>query len=141
MLSNAQLVAAILALFVTPFAGWLRKDGLADWKNNLISGGFMLFATIITMLVTGKFTGNIPQNFVNLGTEVVVLMAGPLKPLESFLQVRINAGTPAAPPSPPTSGGSKPQLTVVPPRASSVTQATGWQPTVTAWNNTPDQSG
>ncbi len=140
-ISTVQLVAAVIALAASAVSGILRKDGLPEWANAAFSGAFMLLAAVASVIVAGTFTGNIPADVGLLSGEIALLMAGPLKPLEAFLQVKINAAPKSAPPSPPTSGGSKPQLSVVPPRSSSVTQAAGWQPTATAWNTTPDQSG
>lgn len=117
---NSESLIVVLSLVGSFLAGVLRKDSLPPWINDLFTTIFILLASFFSVLVAGNLGPNLITDITLVATQVTVLMAGPLKPLEQWVQVTINPGLPRnILKFPPTGGGSR--------------SSTAFQPTLQSW--------
>src|SRR5579863_4979210 len=92
---NSESLIVLLSLAGSFLAGVMRKDSLPQWLNDLFTAIFIVIAALVSTLVAGNIGPNIVTDITTVATQVTILMAGPLKPLEQWIQVTINPGLPA----------------------------------------------
>lgn len=127
-LSEVLIPLSALAALVLP--GILKADHWPDWLNGIIAAVVVALFAAATVWAGGQFTGNLAVDWAVFAAAYSALLAGPLKPLDSWLQSALNLpflkpapvnanpvtslGTSAVVPTPITLPGAN----AVPPRAS-----------------------
>lgn len=92
------LTIAVIATIASALAGVLRQDGLPSWLNEGATAIFLVLAAIVSTLIAGKFSVNLVADITLVSMQVGVLMLGPCKPLEQYMQVHVNISKKPTPP-------------------------------------------
>lgn len=125
-LTLSTIIPILLSLIALAAPGILKRDTLADWQNGLIAGVTVAAFASLTVWSGGHITNNLAADWTLFATAYSAALAGPLAPLDSYLQSNLNLHwlkpapvTPAPLPTPV----AIPLPSNVPPRASAPTDA------------------
>lgn len=124
-LSDVLIPLSSLAALLLP--GILKADHFSDWANGIIAAIVVALFAALTVWSGGQFTGNLAVDWALFAGAYSALLAGPLRPLDSWLQSALNL--PFLKPAPANSNPVRvssaltlPTQSPVPPRASAQPQ-------------------
>jgi len=83
-LSDVLIPLSSLAALLLP--GVLKSDHLSAWLNGVIAAAIVALFAGLTVWAGGQFTGNLVADWALFVGAYSALLAGPLKPLDSWLQ-------------------------------------------------------
>lgn len=89
-LTFTTIVPIVLSLIALAAPGVLKRDTLADWQNGLLAGGTVAIFATLTVWSGGHITNNLAADWTLFATAYSAALAGPLAPLDSFLQSNLN---------------------------------------------------
>ncbi len=92
---NSETYIVLLSVVGSFLAGILRQNSKLPWLNELITAIFIVVASALGVFLAGNLSPNLVSDITDVATQVTVLMAGPLKPLEQWAQITINPGVTA----------------------------------------------
>lgn len=121
-LSDILIPMSSLAALLLP--GVLKADHFSDWLNGIIAAAVVALFAGATVWAGGQFTGNLVADWALFAAAYSALLAGPLHPLDSWLQSALNlpwvkpAPANANPVRVPTAITLPPGSSPVPPSAS-----------------------
>jgi hypothetical protein len=87
-LSDILIPLSSLAALLLP--GLLKSDHLSDWLNGVIAAAVVAIFAAATVWAGGQFTGNLVADWALFAAAYSALLAGPLRPLDSWLQSALN---------------------------------------------------
>lgn len=128
-----QLLAFLLPVIGLALPGIFKKDGLPAIANGFISLLAVLVVSGIQAYAAGKFGLNPYLDFLAVVGSISGLLAGPLKPLDQFIQS--NIGVTSSAPSASMTTPSMPNATLQP----IVLPPVGQQLPQTSYSTTPMQ--
>lgn len=123
-MSPTTLLPIAISIVALLLPGVLKSDGWPDWVNGLISGGIIAIFAGLSVWAGGNFSPDVLADWALFVAAYSALLAGPLKPLDSYLQSALNlpflkpAPVNANPIRVPTALTLPPDASPVPPRAS-----------------------
>ncbi len=92
---NSETYIILLSVVGSFLAGILRQNSKLPWLNELITAIFIVIASAVGVFLAGNLSSNLINDITVVATQVTVLMAGPLKPLEQWAQITLNPGVSA----------------------------------------------
>jgi hypothetical protein len=84
-LSLNQALMSLIGLCGLMLPGILKQLNSAEWLKGIIAGVVVAAASAGEVLLGGKITGNTSADFALFAAAFSALLAGPLKPLDSYL--------------------------------------------------------
>lgn len=87
-LSDILIPLSSLAALLLP--GILKADHWPDWVNGIIAAAVVALFAGATVWAGGQFTGNVAADWALFAAAYGALLAGPLRPLDSWLQSALN---------------------------------------------------
>jgi hypothetical protein len=84
-----QYLVILLPLIVSAASGWFTEVKLPSWANAIITGIIVLVSALAWALLGQKLSGDLVANFVVVASYCAALVAGPLRPLEQYLQIKL----------------------------------------------------
>lgn len=84
-----EYLIPIIAIIVTPIAGWLNSNNLPKWFNRVISFAIAAIFAFICAYLTGSLSGDITVGFMAIAIYAYILIRGPLVFLHQWLLLKV----------------------------------------------------
>lgn len=86
----STILPILCGLAALTFPGIAKSDRLAAWQNGIIAGVLVAGLSGATVWAGGHITNNVVEDWTLFTTAYAALLAGPLSPLDSYLQSALN---------------------------------------------------
>ena len=84
------ILTTLYTLLALLLPGAFKSDGWPAWVNGIVSGIIVTLFAAATVWAGGAFTGNVAADWALFTSAYAALLAGPFKPLDSWLQSALN---------------------------------------------------